>query len=75
MKLPKKHANHIASLINDISVAELMFKAKQDEGNTVRAAYWMKQGYMATAELGDAYGIYLPNYTAAAEYTANTDTI
>jgi hypothetical protein len=71
MKLPKKHAEQIATLINTIAVADIMYTTKYEEGNKERARYYLKKGFLATVALGEDYGIYLPTYKQAVEYTSD----
>lgn len=73
MKLSKKAAKDIASIVNAIQCADMMLdamKAKNDRANEV---LFRATGYRKTIELADKYGIELPTLDLARKNLASEE--
>jgi len=59
IKLHPDTATNIANLINDMDVADIMYK---DEDNVDNRFFWHSEGYRAAITLHDEYGIEVSMY-------------
>lgn len=70
MKIAKKHAKKIASLINSLQVAE-SFCCKYQGVDIAKFNLWKASECEATIELADTYGIILPCLDTQREWLAS----